>query len=194
MPKQVVRETLLVQRRQISAAKRRQLSSAAQAHLIGSVLFKRAGCLALYSPVHGEVATEDLFCAARNAGKTVCYPRVDGERMGFFEVSDLATLTRGVFGLMEPQPGRRIPVSELDLMVVPGVAFDRNGHRLGYGKGFYDRELHAVGFSGVLVGLCYEFQLLLRLPSQSHDIPMDCLVTEQGLFSPLRSEKADGSR
>lgn len=185
MPKQVFRETLLAQRMQLDADERRLLDTAAQRHLVDSELFKSAGCVALYSPVRGEVATELIFSAGRKAGKTICYPRVDGSRMAFFEVSDLTTLQTGAFGLLEPQPGERVSVSGLELMIIPGLAFDRSGHRLGYGKGFYDRELHAVGFSGALVGLCYGFQLVDRLPTEPHDVPMDYLSTEQGLFSPL---------
>lgn len=185
MPKQVFRDSLLAQRLQLSVEQGHHLSRSAQAHLVLSTQFKEAACIALYSPTRGEVDTGLLFSAARQAKKRVCYPRVVGERMVFAEVDDLASLAKGTFGLLEPQEGCGFPVTELDLMVVPGVAFDRTGHRLGYGKGFYDRELHSVGFSGVLIGLCFEFQLVDRLPSEAHDVPVDYLVTEQGLFSPL---------
>ena len=114
--------------------------------------------------------------------------------MQFVEVDDLAALSKGAFGLLEPKGGLTASVADLDLMVVPGVAFDRTGHRLGYGKGFYDRELHATGFSGVLIGFCFEFQLLDRLPAESHDVPVDYIVTEQGLFSPLHSSDVGGSQ
>lgn len=194
MPKQVFRDALLAHRMQLSARERCELSRTAQHKLVTSLLFNKATCIALYSPTRGEVETELLFTAARKAQKRVCYPRVEGERMQFVEVNDLASLSRGAFGLLEPQDGSGVPVADLDLMIVPGVAFDRTGHRLGYGKGFYDRELHSVGFSGVLIGLCFKFQLLDRLPTESHDVPVDCLVTEQGLFSPLHSSDVSGSQ
>jgi 5-formyltetrahydrofolate cyclo-ligase len=193
MPKQLFRDTLLAQRVQLSKDQRRCLSRAAQQALIGSPVFQDAACIALYSPTRGEVETAMLFSAARRAGKKVCYPRVVGERMVFIEVDDLASLGKGAFGLLEPQEGPGVSVADLQLMVVPGVAFDRSGHRLGYGKGFYDRELHSVGFSGVLIGLCYGFQLLDRLPVEAHDVPVACLVSEQGLFFPLRSSDPSGS-
>lgn len=187
MPKQVLRETLLAKRLQLSAEQGRRLSQVAQAHLASSALFRNAASVALYSPTRGEVETQLLFSLARQAKKTVCYPRVEGEGMVFAEVDDLSCLASGAFGLLEPQGGSGVPIAELDLMVVPGVAFDRTGHRLGYGKGFYDRELHSSGFSGVLIGLCFDFQLVDRLPSEMHDVPVDYLVTEQCLFSPLNS-------
>lgn len=193
MPKQRLRETLLAQRMQLAEEERNELGRAAQEALIGSPLFQEADCIALYSPTRGEVETAGLFSVARQARKKVCYPRVEGERMAFIVVDSLSDLVRGTFGLLEPQEGLSVPVADLELMVVPGVAFDRSGHRLGYGKGFYDRELHAVGFSGVLIGLCYEFQLLGQLPAEPHDVPVDCLVTEQGLFIPRRISGERGS-
>lgn len=194
MPKQILRDALLAQRQQLSAQERSALNRAAQHALVASTLFKQATCIALYSPTRGEVETEVLFSAARKARKRVCYPRVEGERMQFVEVDDLDALSKGAFGLLEPQGGSAASVAGLDLMIVPGVAFDRTGHRLGYGKGFYDRELHAAGFSGVLIGLCFDFQLLDRLPAEPHDVPVDYIVTEQGLFSPLNSSDKSGSQ
>lgn len=193
MPKQVFRDELLAQRMQLTIEQRHDLSRDAQRNLVLSSVFSEATCIALYSPVRGEVETESLFAAARESQKRVCYPRVKGERMQFVEVDDLAALSRGTFGLLEPHGTSIVSPAGLDLMVVPGLAFDRTGHRLGYGKGFYDRELHSVGFSGVLVGFCFNFQLLDRLPAEPHDVPVDCLVTDQGLFSPLCSSEAGGS-
>ncbi|PLX90800.1 MAG: 5-formyltetrahydrofolate cyclo-ligase [Desulfuromonas sp.] len=194
MPKQAFRSELLERRMQLSAATRDQLSLAAQRILAESEPFVGATCIALYYPTRGEVATELLFNEARKQGKRICYPRVAGERMAFIEVDDLGCLSPGSFGLLEPDVGSDVPVAELELMVLPGVAFDRYGYRLGYGKGFYDRELHSAGFTGVLAGLCFGFQLLDRLPVERHDVPVDCLVTEQGFFfrSPTLGE--GGSR
>ena len=194
MPKQVFRDTLLAQRVQLSARTHRELSCAAQDNLVASQPFIKADCVALYCPTRGEVETAVLFASARQAQKRVCYPRVQGERIQFVEVDDLGSLSRGAFGLLEPQGRSTVPVADLDLMIVPGVAFDRTGHRLGYGKGFYDRELDCAGFSGVSIGLCFDFQLLDRLPIESHDVPVDYLVTERGLFSPLHSSEVSGSQ
>ena len=194
MPKQVVRESLLLQRQQLPVEERLRLSHCVQAHLIAAPLFKGAHGIALYSPTRGEVDTLDLFAAARQAQKRVYFPRVDGKRMVFVEVAELASLAVGAFGVLEPPEGPGVAVAVLDLVIVPGVAFDRRGHRIGYGKGFYDRELHAADFSGASVGLCYQFQLCDRLPAEAHDIPMDYLLTEQGLFTPQRGVAAGGSR
>lgn len=193
MPKKKLRDALLTQRQELPAETRRELSRAAQKSLIESLQFENAECIALYCPTRGEVETDILFDAARRNGKRVCYPRVEGERMVFVQVDELEALTRGAFGVFEPQRGVVTDAGDLDMMVVPGIAFDRTGHRLGYGKGFYDRELHSVGFSGVLIGLCFDFQLLDRLPSEQHDIPVAHLVTELGLFSPSCSSDASGS-
>jgi len=193
MLKQVFRKKLQARRMRLTEDERRILSSSVQSALVESSFFTEADCLALYSPTRGEVATESLFFIARQTKKKICFPRVEGGRMVFVEVNDLMSLRKGAFGVLEPSGESIIPVAALDLMVIPGLAFDRYGNRLGYGKGFYDRELHSVGFSGVLIGLCYRFQLVDRLPVEAHDVPVDHLVTEQGLFSPLCYKGTSGS-
>lgn len=194
MAKQVFRTDLLSRRQQLPAEEHQHRSQLAQQALTASAMFDDAASMALYSPTRGEVGTELIFGEARRRRKRVCYPRVDGERMVFVEVEGEDALRPGSFGILEPVGASRIAVAELDLMVLPGLAFDRRGVRLGYGKGFYDRELHSVGFSGVLVGLCFQFQVVDRLPGEQHDVPVDYLATEQGIFSPRYPEGERGSR
>ena len=83
------------------------------------------------------------------------------------------------FGIAEPEPGARTcPPGEIDLVVVPGVAFTAGGVRLGRGKGYYDRYLSQAEFRGVTVGVCYAHQLVGELPSEPHDVAVDCVVAE----------------
>ena len=178
MPKRAIRQELLARRKQLEAADYYQLSLQAQQQLIDSDCFKGARVLALYSPINNEVQTRLLFTVARVEGKRVCYPRIKSERLEFLEVTSPHELVPGCFGVAEPQTGKPLPVTEVDLLVVPGVAFDRAGHRLGYGKGFYDRELARVSTVAVSVGLCFDFQLCERLPRQSHDQPVQFIATE----------------
>ena len=85
----------------------------------------------------------------------------------------------GRFGIPEPEGGSPVSLSELDLMVVPGVGFDLHGHRLGYGRGYYDRVLAGESRRPTLVGLCFEQQVVDRLPRDPHDVCVDLLITEQ---------------
>lgn len=179
MPKKPIRAALLAQRKHLSLDTCLHLSLEAQQRLLQLPEFAAADAIALYSPIRNEPFTEEVFRQARRLGKQVAYPRVEGDAMAFFEVADHDELQPGNFGVLEPRGDRLLPVERLDLLLVPGVAFDLAGHRLGYGKGFYDRLLQRRAPHGRLVGFCYEFQLLPALPAEPHDVRMDLLVTEQ---------------
>jgi len=177
MPKRPIRDDLLARRRHLSVETCRGKSLAAQRRLLLTAEFAAAAVVGLYSPVRNEVFTEEIFSAARGLGKTVTYPRILGDLLEFVEVRDLQHLEAGVFGILEPGRGVIFQPTELELIVVPGVAFDLSGHRLGYGKGYYDRCLHES--RGHLVGLCFEFQVMNKLPAESHDVRMNMIVTEE---------------
>jgi 5-formyltetrahydrofolate cyclo-ligase len=178
MPKRSIREEMLQRRRHLAAATCLGSSLAAQRRLLSTPEFAAALTVALYCPTRNEVFTEELFATARRHGKRVAYPRVRGGQLEFVQVADLQTLTPGAFGILEPVGDSLLRLGELDLVVVPGVAFDRRGHRLGYGKGFYDRLLHGAP-PAVLAGLCFDFQLVDVLPHEEHDVCMDLLVTDE---------------
>jgi len=185
MKKQKLRKQILAQRLALGSAAYQQKSRLAQDRLIAASCFRHADRLALYSPIRREVATELLFQAARSAGKQIYYPRVVGETLTFVEVLSCADLQPGAFGVAEPLGDTSASVAELDLIVVPGVAFSLDGFRLGYGRGFYDRELVQKPPSTVTVGLCFDLQIVEQLPREEHDQQLDCLVTETK-FIPCR--------
>lgn len=189
MVKHTIRQQLLVQRKQLDEKNCQDLSLRIQQSLIDADCFSRAETLALYSPINNEVRTDHLLAVARQSGKQVCYPRVCGEALQFVQVVSVAELAPGAFGVAEPKSGGIVPVGEIDLVVVPGVAFDLNGYRLGYGKGFYDRELSRVTQKTASVGLCYEFQLCEELPVEEHDQQLDYIATEMQLI-PCRKNAA----
>ena len=153
-----------------------------QALFIGTELFRNARALGLYSPIFNEVLTDDIFFAALAAGKKVAFPRVRGPLLEFAEVQHLESLHTGTFGIKEPTAEKTFPLAELDILIVPGVVFDVQGGRLGYGKGFYDRILEEQNTKLSLIGLCFEIQLVTFLPKESHDILMDAVVTERRLL------------
>jgi 5-formyltetrahydrofolate cyclo-ligase len=178
MHKPSIRSDMLARRRQLPVEICRERSRRIQKRLLALPEFREAQRLALYSPVRNEVATEEILRAAREAGKAAAFPRVIGQHLEFVLVTDASELEPGGFGIPEPRGSAVVPLGSLDLLVIPGVAFDLAGHRLGYGKGFYDRVLHDPEERGTLVGLCYEMQLIDSLPAGVHDVRMDLLVTE----------------
>jgi len=178
MKKQIFREQMLVLRKRLDDQSYVRLSQKAQGRLIAAPSFQRATTLALYSPIRHEVATDLLFSSALAAGKQIFYPRVRGEDLEFCRIFSKNDLAVGAFGVGEPIGVATLAVAELDLIVVPGVAFSCDGFRLGYGRGFYDRQLAGKPATTIAVGLCFGFQLVSQLPIEEHDQQLDYIVTE----------------
>lgn len=179
MPKKRFRKKQLQLRAELGAALYDQYSRRAQCRVSRLDVFQRAETVALYSPIRGEVATRWLFDLAVSAGKRVAYPRLDGGEMRFVQIDSLQELHLGTFGVLEPPPAPQVMLDELDLVVVPGVAFGRCGSRLGYGKGCYDQTFEQRPAGCVLVGLGFAFQLEDDLPKEEHDIGLDWIVTDR---------------
>lgn len=183
MSKDRLRQAMLVRRGQLNADLYRSLSLRVQQNLIDMPCFQQAQTLALYSPVHNEVHTGRLLDKALEEGKQIFFPRVHGERLEFFRVSSATDLFPGAFGVKEPVGHEGVLKGHLDVIVVPGVVFDQAGYRLGYGKGFYDRELAQLSTLTCSVGLCFEFQLCNELPREAHDRAVGRVVTERQIIT-----------
>lgn len=179
MPKHNLRTSMLARRSALSPAAWQEASRKAQERLLALESFQQARQVALYAPLQHEVDTSALFAAARGAGKRVWYPLVCGEQLTFCEVTALEQLRRGCFGILEPCPSSADKrQAAFDLMVVPGVAFDLRGHRVGFGKGYYDRYLAGLQRLPLLVGLCHDFQICEQVPVVGHDVRMQYLVSD----------------
>lgn len=184
--KRSIRKLFLQQREQLIGTEVERLSVAAQETLLNLSAFQGAKKLALYSPIRNEVATGNLLLAALAADKQVCYPRVVGDDLLFFQIDSLDDLQIGSFGIGEPdRQSIEIDPASIDFLLLPGVAFDRHGFRLGYGRGYFDRLLCNGNFAGLRVGFCYDFQIVDNLPVDDHDQKVELLVTNKGIFSPL---------
>ncbi|MDD3193068.1 MAG: 5-formyltetrahydrofolate cyclo-ligase [Oscillospiraceae bacterium] len=137
------------------------------------------------SPI--EVDTKALIEEALQSGKKVAVPYcIDGtRRMDFYYIRSLADLAPRTFGVLEPVAERceKLTDAQNSVCIVPGLAFDRHGFRLGYGKGYYDRFLS--GYTGFKIGIVYEGCLRQRLPHGYYDVPVDLLVTEKRRKKPL---------
>lgn len=149
-------------------------------------VWKRARVVALYAPIRGEVDLLPLVELARAEGKRVIFPRarVEGRALEFFEIRRPEDLVPGAYGVPEP-PGegaRRVPLSAVDLVVLPGLAFDARGRRLGFGGGYYDRLLERGG--PVTVGVAFDCQLREALPEEAHDRPVELVLTEARCLAP----------
>lgn len=115
-------------------------------------------------------------------GKSILLPFVEGSELRLSLIEDLASeLEPGSFGILEPKQNSRsnFPVQKVGLIIVPGLAFDFSGHRLGYGKGYYDRLLKQASPDTDFIGLAYEFQMKEELPHEEQDVPVHKIITEK---------------
>ena len=138
----------------------------------------------LYHGMDTEPDTVRLLSPLWDMGKQVCLPRcLPGNQMEARLVQRDSTLIRHPYGMLEPGPDcPLIPPDQIDLVLVPGLAFDRSGGRLGRGGGYYDRWL--AGFSGITAALCRDGLLMEAIPRLPHDLGVDLVVTETGLYGP----------
>ncbi|MDD9150771.1 5-formyltetrahydrofolate cyclo-ligase [Sporolactobacillus sp. CQH2019] len=142
--------------------------------------WRRAKTVAVTLSVGREIETKAIILKAWSQKKCVAVPKCEpsAKQLTFYRLESFDQLKIGYFGLMEPEPGKAIKMDKksLDLVIVPGVVFDRRGYRIGYGGGYYDRFLQ--NFSGETVSLLLEIQLFDRLPEEGHDQRVDMLITE----------------
>lgn len=169
-----------------------QRSQAACDAVASTKAFEEAVVVMLYLSLPDEVDTTPLALRAYQLGKTVCAPRVDWERKRLTPVElsafDLARCQVRRFGVREPaEDARPVPLSEIDLVLTPGLAFDEQGWRLGRGEGFYDRFLARPELARADVfGLCFDFQLIPLVPRSDHDVQMDVVTTDRRVVGPCR--------
>ena len=127
----------------------------------------------LYNPIRNEVDTAYIAQELWNAGKTILYPKVSGDKLLFGQCTCAADFKEGAMGIMEPRVCSEINTAQV--AAIPGLAFDRDNYRLGYGKGYYDRFL-ATAQIDVKVGLAYEWQLVEDVFRCEHDQPVDTVI------------------
>ena len=145
------------------------------AQFLAHPLYQKANTIYGYLPYNQEVRTWALLEQALKDGKTVAVPKVYGDEMRFIVMTDLSRVAAGYAGIPEPVEDAPIANDPTGLVLMPGMVFDKQGHRIGYGGGFYDRFLAAEP-NHPTIALCYEFQLLEHIPTEEFDIPVDCVL------------------
>ena len=170
LTKQKIRNTILMKLQTQKEENRNKKSLQIKNKLFRNRVFKKAKTVMFYMPFGGEVDTVDMIKAAQKLGKTVVVPVCGKNRMMKpCVLKDGATLLRGPYGIREPALKKPVNFKSLDLVIVPGLAFDKEGRRLGRGKGYYDRFLPKVSGHSVAIGLAYDFQILPNIPTTRYD-------------------------
>lgn len=144
--------------------------------LRGRILSCECRVVALFAPFGHE---PDIWPLVEELSMkmNVLLPKVEGDVMQFYRYGGSA-LCHGAFGILEPVAGIPVSPSDIDVVVVPGVAFTKGGARMGRGKGYYDKYLSREGFRGLKIGVCFSEQIVGRLPSEAHDVMMDAVISK----------------
>ncbi len=140
--------------------------------------FKEAQNVLFYMPIHGEIDLSVLFKNNKD-DKNFILPRVvkKENELTLYKINSLDDLEEGTFRISEPKTDLEITQpSELDFIILPGIAFSKNGHRIGYGQGYFDRLLKKT--SCLKIGVAYEFQIVKNIPGEDHDVPVEKIITE----------------
>jgi 5-formyltetrahydrofolate cyclo-ligase len=174
--KRMLRKAVRTRLAAMSDADKEQQSTAICHSLKAHIAVTGARVVALFSPLHDEPRIMRLVneLSLRLSG---ALPRVEGDVMRFYCYSP-ESLRVGAFGIDEPLDTPLVEPWEIDLMVVPGVAFTNDGARMGRGKGFYDKYMSHCDFRAHKVGVCFREQLVDNIPTEPHDIRMDCIISK----------------
>lgn len=187
--KKQLRKQIIARRNALATAVREAKSEIIVKKVLELPAWQQAGIIMSYVSFGSEVATPALIKAALAGGKRVAVPLCvrDGRRLIASEVLAFPDdLQPGTWGILEPRPESLRPLEPelIDLVIVPGVAFDRGGNRLGYGAGYYDRFLATLRPGAMTIALAFTEQIVPDVYPEPHDRPVDMVITEAGIIEP----------
>lgn len=175
MDKKALRKAIREQKRAMTEEQIEEKSRRLGELFAASEAYQKAKTIYGYLPYNQEVRTVPMLERALADGKRVAVPKVYGEEMKFLYLTDLTRVAKGYAGIPEPIADGPVADDPQALVLMPGLAFDREGHRIGYGGGFYDKFLAGEPEHPTLA-LCYDFQVLPKLETEAYDIPVDYVL------------------
>ena len=173
--KRTLRKEIRAEIAKLSAEEKQALSSQIFSKLEQLDKISNASVVALFVALPDEPQTNDFIEKLLSQNKRVVVPRIEGEKMNFYDIFEGVEI--GAFGIMEPTAKTPVEPSEIEVMIVPGVAFTLDGARCGRGKGFYDKYLSHSNFRAYTIGVCYPCQIVKKLPTEEHDKMLDCVIS-----------------
>ena len=152
--------------------------------IIGLDVYKQSKVIFIYMDFKNEVMTSDLIKHMLSEKKRVVVPYTDTISTVLIpsEITGESDLKLNSFGYSEPKKVSPVNIEEIDLVIVPGVVFDKNLNRIGFGKGYYDRILNKLKASARKVAVAHDFQVLEEIPAEEHDVKMDMIITEKSIM------------
>ncbi len=180
--KRTLRAGVRAARDALAPEERERLGAAIRERLFLLPQVAEAACVMVFSSFGSEVPTAPIIERLDGEGRRIALPRVTGSDMeaAYYRPGDPVRFAS--FGAMEPAAGSAVPPEEIDLVITPGLVFDRAGYRLGYGGGHFDRFLVRVRRDAVRVGVCFDLQVVHEIPRDPWDQPVDVIVTERELI------------
>ena len=175
MDKKTLRAQIREKKREMTPQQIEEKSCLLAQKFFSCEAYRQAKTVYGYLPYNQEVRTTPMLAQALKDGKKVAVPKVYGEEMRFISLEDLSKVEKGYAGIPEPIADGPVADDPHALVLMPGLAFDAQGHRIGYGGGFYDRFLAAEP-EHPTVALCYDFQLFDKLETEEFDIPVDLVL------------------
>jgi len=182
--KQNLKQEISNKRKSLTKEDIKEKSSKIKDNLYSLDEFKKAKNIMFYVSFNNEVNTTGLIKELLiKKGKNVIVPYVikNNPILQLSELKNINELTAKTFGILEPKENyiREFSHKKIDLVILPGVVFDQNGHRIGYGYGYYDRFLKKLNSDVVKIGFAFDFQLIEKIPEERHDVPVDIVITEE---------------
>ncbi|WP_164985152.1 5-formyltetrahydrofolate cyclo-ligase [Ammoniphilus sp. CFH 90114] len=191
MSKKWLRKQILSKRSQIESSIRKKKSEQIVRQILDNQSYKEAKTLFSFVPFGDEVDIRELLSTALQEGKEVVIPKtfVEKKEMVPYLFRGWETLVPGIYGILEPDPeiSPTANLEKIDLIIMPGVAFDHNGGRLGYGGGYYDRFLSKLPKLPRMIAPCFVEQIVESIPMDDHDFRMETIVTDEGWIDCINS-------
>lgn len=180
--KKEIRKNMIKLRDSFDCDELNKLSRQIVKNVINWTKYKVSNTIMLYSSIKSEVRINDLIKKGIEDKKIVMLPKTIKDDKELFPciIEDINELEVGNYGILEPKGNKVLDKDSIDIILVPGVAYDYNGFRIGYGAGYYDRFLK--DYKGIKAGVCYSFQVIDDVFHDSYDINMDYLITEKGII------------
>ena len=172
-----LKESILEKRNSLAKEDILERSRKIQNNLFGLSQYAKSRTVMFFVSFSSEINTHEMIKEALK-NKTVVVPKIIQHEIEPSVIIDFDNLIPGKFGILEPIEAMRIAYKNIDLVLVPGIVFDKEGHRIGYGLGYYDKFLKKVP-KAVKIGLAFDFQIVDKIPREMHDIPVDLIVTEE---------------
>ncbi|MGL4572166.1 MAG: 5-formyltetrahydrofolate cyclo-ligase [Clostridium sp.] len=181
--KNELRKEMIKRRNEINNVEKTTMDNKIIETFINTIEYKKCKQILIYIGFGSEINTKKLIEYALEDGKEVYVPKVIKEDMVFIRINNLENLVTSNYGILEPIGDKSdFNVDKLGIVIMPGVAFDKHGNRIGYGGGYYDKFLNNNVINGKKIALLYSFQIIDSIPREEHDIKVDSLITEEKLI------------